>query len=155
MPAPAPPATPSGAVDRSHKGTAVPAVPVARLDNAPATLAAFRGKPLLVNLWATWCGPCVRELPTLDALAAARPDLQVVAVSEDSRTDAIAPFLAKHPAAHLTVLSDAKNVLLQRFGADNLPETILFDAHGREVWRLPGDLDWQGEGARKLLAELR
>lgn len=153
VPAEAPPAQPSGTIDRSRKGAAVPAVPIARLDGAPATLAAFRGKPLLVNLWATWCGPCIRELPTLDALATSEPDIHVVAVSQDAKASAIAGFLAKHPLPHLTVLSDTRNVLIQKFGADTLPQTILFDAHGREVWRLPGDLDWRGEKARLLVAE--
>src|SRR6202012_4119028 len=70
-PATAFPTAPQGdGVDRSHKGEAMPAMPFAQPGGAPATLASFRGHPVLVNLWATWCAPCVKELPALDSLAA-------------------------------------------------------------------------------------
>ena len=69
--APAAPAAPeAGKLDRSHKGETMPAMPFAAPGGAPATLGSFRGHPVLVNFWATWCAPCVKELPTLDALAA-------------------------------------------------------------------------------------
>ncbi|PMW91389.1 thioredoxin, partial [Pseudomonas sp. FW215-R2] len=68
------------AIDRSHKGEAAPTVSFEGPDGKPMTLAAFTGKPVLVNLWATWCGPCVKEMPTLDAAAATIP---VATISQD------------------------------------------------------------------------
>src|SRR5690349_14731045 len=74
-------------VDRSHKGQPAPAAMFEDPDGGPASIAKFNGVPVLVNLWASWCAPCVKELPTLDKLAAShRVDgaLGVVTVSEDS-----------------------------------------------------------------------
>src|SRR4051794_30184093 len=84
--APATEAGPQKGVDRSHKGSPAPAAEFGTPDGKPISLAKFRGVPVLVNVWATWCAPCVKELPTLDKLAAAhRIDaaLGVVAISED------------------------------------------------------------------------
>jgi len=77
----------TGRLDRSHAGTAAPALAFQGPDGQPTRLAAFRGRPVLVNLWATWCGPCVVEMPSLDALAGRQtPDrgLRVIAISQDS-----------------------------------------------------------------------
>lgn len=71
-------------IDRSHKGEAAPTAAFTGPDDAAVTLSAFRGKPLLVNLWATWCAPCVAEMPTLDALAAKSSEaMAVIAVAQD------------------------------------------------------------------------
>src|SRR3954469_10315245 len=84
--APAAEAGPQKGVDRSHKGEAAPAAEFTSPDGLPMPLAKVRRAPLLVNLWATWCAPCVKELPTLDKLAAShRSDgqLTVLAISQD------------------------------------------------------------------------
>ncbi len=153
----APPPAPSGAIDRGHARQAAPALPFAAPGGAPATLASFRGKPLLVNLWATWCGPCVRELPTLDTLAAREKGrLQVVAVSQDTGGDAqVGPFWAAHRFAALTPYTDTKMGLMEALKVDVLPTTILYDSHGREVWRMVGDKDWASADMARLLAEAR
>ena len=118
------------------------------------TLAAFRGKPLLVNLWATWCAPCIAEMPTLDKLAVARGDaLRVLVVSQDLGGAAqVRPFFAKNDYIALQPYLDPDLNLSLAYGA-NLPTTILYDAAGREVWRVTGGLDWTGDKAAKLLAE--
>jgi thiol-disulfide isomerase/thioredoxin len=144
-----------GTVARDHKGDAMPAMPFAAPGGAPATLTAFRGKPVLVNLWATWCGPCVKELPTLDALSAKGP-LKVIAVSQDTGGDTqVGPFWKAHGLKTLTPYTDAKNGLMAALKVDVLPTTILFDAKGREVWRVVGDKDWTGPEAAKLIGEAR
>ena len=78
-----PPPYPTGRLDRSHAGTPAPDVAFQDPNGRPARLADF-GRPVLVNLWATWCGPCIVEMPSLDALARRRgEDLKVLALSQD------------------------------------------------------------------------
>jgi thiol-disulfide isomerase/thioredoxin len=144
-----------GSVDRSHKGAKLSGQPFAAPGGAPATFGAWRGKPVLVNLWATWCAPCVRELPTLDALAAREAGrIGVVAVSQDMGGDkTVAPFWKAKGYRTLTAYTDGKNLLMAAMQADVLPTTILYDARGRELWRVTGGMDWSGAEAAKLLAE--
>jgi thiol-disulfide isomerase/thioredoxin len=148
------PARPSGALDRSHKGSAMPDIMLADQSGKTAQLTSFKGKPLLVNLWATWCAPCVVELPGLDKLAVARTGrLKVLSVSQDmSNTEKVAPFLAGK-APHLEPWLDPKNDLAMHIEASTLPTTIYYDASGREVWRYVGDHDWTSAETAALLAE--
>jgi thiol-disulfide isomerase/thioredoxin len=151
-------AGPQKGVDRSHKGAAAPDASFSTPDATPITLAKFRGVPVLVNLWATWCAPCVKELPTLDKLAAThRIDGQfaVVAVSQDDGPQAsVNAFLKKLNVTDLGAYHDPKSALSAALGPDTvLPTTILYDANGKEVWRYVGDLDWTGAEAAKLLSE--
>ncbi|MGR6330622.1 TlpA family protein disulfide reductase [Sphingomonas sp. XXL09] len=141
-------------VDRSHAGAPAPAATFAGPDGKSTSLAAFRGKPVLVNLWATWCGPCVAELPTLGKLAQAGT-VRVVAISQDMQaTDKVPAFLKDHGAAALAPYVDAKMALSLAYGT-NLPTTILFDSAGKEVWRWNGGNDWSSAAAAKLIAEAR
>lgn len=124
-------------------------------DGEETSLAAFRGQPLLVNLWATWCAPCIKELPTLDALADRANAPQVLAVSQDMAEPAkVQAFLADRKIA-LDAHQDAEMALSSALGANILPTTILYGSDGREVWRFTGDLDWTGGQAAELLAEAR
>lgn len=144
-------------VDRSHKGEAMPAMPFAQPGGAPATLTSFRGHPVLVNLWATWCAPCVKELPALDALAASSTGkMAVVAVSQDMNGDAdVQPFWKSHGIKALTAYTDKANKLMTAMGAAELPVTVLYDSKGKEVWRVAGGKDWTGPEMAKLLAEAK
>jgi thiol-disulfide isomerase/thioredoxin len=151
-------AGPVKGLDRSHKGSAPPATATFKNpDGGDISLAAFKGTPVLVNLWASWCIPCVKELPTLDALARShRADgrLGVVAVSQDSGPHAsVVAFLAKHKIADLAAYQDAEMHLSFGLDAPVLPTSVLYDAQGREVWRYVGDFDWTSAEAGKLLAE--
>ena len=116
----------------------------------------LRGVPVLVNLWATWCGPCVKELPTLDALGRQhRSDFAIVPIDQEMAERAsVDAFLKKHQL-DLPVYRDPKMAVSGAVGAEVLPTTILYDKNGREVWRYIGDLDWTGPEAAKLLAEAR
>lgn len=141
-------------VIRTEAGKPVPTASFTGPDDAPVTLAAFRGKPLLVNLWATWCAPCVAEMPTLDKLAAAQKDkLAVVAVAQDLQGAAVVdPWFAKAKLAALEPYLDPDNHLLDVYNSA-LPTSILYDAEGREVWRVIGAIDWEGAEAKGLLGE--
>jgi thiol-disulfide isomerase/thioredoxin len=157
-PAPAAEAGPVKGVDRSHKGEPGPAAAFNDPDGGEISLADFKGTPVLVNLWASWCAPCIKELPTLDKLAAAHRDdgqLGVIAVSQDSGPQAsVEAFFAKLKVEDLGAYHDAKMALSAALGPDTvLPTTILFDADGKEVWRYVGDLDWTSPDAAKLLSE--
>jgi thiol-disulfide isomerase/thioredoxin len=159
-PTPVAEAGPHKGVDRTHKGEAAPSAVFNNPDGGEISLAKFRGVPVLVNLWATWCAPCVKELPTLDKVAAAHRNdgaLGVIAVSQDMAPKAsIDAFLGKLRIKDLGAYYDPKSTLSGAYGADTvLPTTILYDADGKEVWRYVGDLDWTGPEAAKLLAEAK
>ena len=141
-------------IDRSHKGEAAPGAAFRGPDDAAVTLAAFKGKPLLVNLWATWCAPCVAEMPTLDALAAERGEaMAVIAVAQDLQgAEVVDPWFQKAGLKVLQPYLDPENALLDAYNSA-LPTTVFYDAAGRELWRVVGAIDWQGKEARALLAE--
>ena len=144
-------------VDRSHKGQPAPDATFKDPDGGEISLADFNGKPVLVNLWATWCAPCVKELPTLDRLSRSNEqagDLGVVAISQDTAPHAsVVAFLETHKIDRLAAYQDPKMALSGSLGAEVLPTSIFYDAQGREIWRYVGDLDWTTPEAAKLLAE--
>lgn len=149
------PAGPQTGLDRRQAGKPAPDVTFRDPDGEETSLAAFRGKPVLVNLWATWCAPCVKELPTLDALADRPAAPQVVALSQDMAEPAkVQAFLAERRVA-LEAYQDAEMAFSSATGASILPTTILYGSDGREIWRFTGDLDWTGPHAERLLAEAR
>jgi thiol-disulfide isomerase/thioredoxin len=118
------------------------------------SLADFRGKVVLLNLWATWCGPCVEEMPALDRLAASRPaeDFAVVAVSMDRGGMAvITPFLAEHGITTITPYLDPGGRAIAAIGARGLPTSILIGRDGAEIGRLEGAAAWDGTDAKALI----
>jgi thiol-disulfide isomerase/thioredoxin len=156
--APQAPAEQAGAakgVDRSQKGTAAPDITFLAPDGGETSLAELEG-PMLVNLWATWCAPCVKELPTLNALAQSQDGaIRVMAVSQDMGTQAsVESFLGKLKVAKLEAYQDPEMKLTDALGVRVMPTTVLYDRAGKEVWRYVGDLDWTGREAKALLAEV-
>jgi thiol-disulfide isomerase/thioredoxin len=149
------PEAPGKGADRSHKGQAAPATSFNDPDGNATSITAFAGKPTLVNLWATWCAPCVKELPTLDRIAQSENGkLNVVAISQDMGPHAsVEAFLKSHQIVALDSYHDPKMALSGALNAEVLPTSILYDAHGKEVWRYIGDQDWTSAAAAKLLAE--
>ena len=146
---------PTGRLDRSHGGTPAPDLAFEGPDGRPVRLSAFRGRPLLVNLWATWCGPCVVEMPVLDRLAGgqAGDGLQVIAISQDNGRQKVTDFFAARSFQRLQPYLDTRMDLMMTLGTGTLPTTILYDSQGREVWRMIGMADWQGERVARLLLE--
>jgi thiol-disulfide isomerase/thioredoxin len=150
-----PPAEPAAeeratGLDRSQRGKPAPTTMFADPAGKEVSLTAFKGAPVLVNLWATWCAPCVKELPTLDRLEG----VKVIAVSQDTGPQpSVAAFLETHKIANLGAYHDPKMALSGALGAQILPTTILYDGEGRELWRYTGDLDWTSAEAAKWLAE--
>ena len=103
----------------------------------------FKGKYVLVNLWATWCAPCVSELPSLVKLQAAVPGIKVLAVDVGhDKPEKAAAFLKDHKADSLGVNVDTELALLHAFGAYGLPTTVLVDPSGKEVAKAQGPAEW-------------
>lgn len=146
---------PAGALDRSNAGEAIPEFTVSDAEGRTLKLGSLKGKPVLINLWATWCAPCVVELPMLDELAAQRGDsLRVLTISQDTQdTGKVAPFLTEKGGRNLEPWLDPKSDLTFELGAQTLPTTILYDSSGKEVWRYIGGNDWTGEAAAALIEE--
>jgi thiol-disulfide isomerase/thioredoxin len=147
--------SPAGRLDRSRAGSAAPATAFEDPDGAPASLADFRGKPVLLNLWATWCAPCIAEMPTLDRLAAREEGrMHVLTISQDlDGREKVEAFFAKQGYRNLETWLDPQMALMTELKADTLPTTILYDARGREVWRVVGMEDWKSARAAQLLKE--
>jgi len=135
-------------IDRSHAGEPAPPIPFevkgGKVTSVAALLAAAKGKPVLVNLWATWCVPCIAEMPALDALAKARAGrLTVLAISEDLEGwRAVDKFFAPGKFLGLRPYLDQPGNYAVKMGATGLPLSILYGADGREKWRVNGPLKW-------------
>jgi thiol-disulfide isomerase/thioredoxin len=112
---------------------------------------------VLVNLWASWCGPCIKELPTLAKLSDAHLEdgqLGVIAVCQDrGPQSSVTAFLAAHKIDGLGAYQDPEMALSGALGVQVMPTTVLYDRQGREMWRYVGDMDWTSAEASKLLAE--
>jgi thiol-disulfide isomerase/thioredoxin len=112
--------------------------------------------PVLLNLWATWCAPCVKEMTQLDALAEElEGEVRVITVSQDVRgAEVVEPFFAKGGYARLEPWLDPDAALSAQFTPEGaLPLTILFDATGKEVLRVAGGYDWGSPEAAKLVRD--
>lgn len=122
----------------------------------PATLGDFKGKPTVVNLWATWCAPCLREMPSLVKLHAQFADaLTVAAVAEDhGGSKVVAPFIAQHDLDALAIYLDPKGALAQAFEVTGLPTSIVLDAEGRVVGKVEGAADWSSAAMLGVLRPL-
>ena len=123
-------------------------------DGGETTLAAFRGRTVLLNFWATWCAPCVREMPSLDRLQARLKGegLEVVAVSEDfAGIDLVQPFFKRLKLETLEIFLDDRGALAKAFGIAGLPTTLLIDRAGRMVGGLEGPAEWDSDDAVALI----
>lgn len=119
----------------------------------PVRLSSFRHRLVLINLWATWCGPCVREMPSLDRLQAKLGgDLTILAISEDrGGAKTVDPFLAKHGIKTLTAYLDPSGAVAHAFGVQGLPTSFLIDGDGRVLGSLEGAADWDSPAMMALL----
>ena len=121
---------------------------------APLTIADKRGKVVLLNLWATWCPPCVREMPSLDHLQArlGGAGFEVVAVSVDrAGAQVVDPFYARMGLEHLAKYFDPTSRISRALGVIGLPTTVLIDRDGNEVGRVAGAADWDSAAALALI----
>lgn len=139
----------TGTIDASFAGTALPDLVVSDGAQRSLDLGSVEG-PVLLNLWATWCAPCVVEMPQLDELAGAlEGEVRVITISQDLRgAEVVDPFFAARDFARLEPWLDPETALSAQFSpAGQLPLTILFDASGKEVWRVAGGYEWASKAA--------
>lgn len=128
-------------------------------DGKPTTLSAMRGKTVLVNLWATWCLPCLTEMPALDALQGALggPDFEVVAINIDTRhPDKPKKWLADKNIGRLAYYADPQAKVFQDIRSvkkvEGMPISLLVDPAGCELALLQGPAEWAGADAKALIA---
>lgn len=124
---------------------AVPTVPFYDGAGSARTLADYRGQPLIVNLWATWCAPCVQEMPALDRLVelVRAERIAVLALSSDrAGAPAVQRFFEAHGIRRLEILIDRGTAVTRALAARGLPTTVLFDRSGRERGRVVGVAEW-------------
>ncbi len=146
----------TGEIDRSHAGDLMPAVALTDPEGKELNTGALSGTPVLINLWATWCAPCVKEMPTLDALAGEYGDrLRVVTISQDLEGKAkVVQFFEKEKFAHLEPWLDPDNKAMENLGGLGvLPTTVLYSASGEEIARVVGGFDWESAEAKALIDE--
>lgn len=145
----------AGVPTRAFAGTPLPDLQFNDPAGKVLDLGAADG-PVLLNLWATWCGPCVKEMPQLDALAGAlEGEVRVITVSQDMRgAELVTPFFAKNGYKRLEPWLDPETTLSAQFTPEGaLPLTILFDASGKEVLRVTGGYDWGAPEAAALVRD--
>lgn len=154
-------AVPSGAAEAAQllalHAAPVPVPTLTFVDASGTTrsLADYRGKFVLLNIWATWCVPCRTEMPTLDRLQGllGSADFEVLAVSIDrGGTEVVQKFFAETGVKHLTTNVDASGRAAFALGILGLPATLLLDRDGMEIGRLIGPTEWD---APEMIAQLQ
>jgi thiol-disulfide isomerase/thioredoxin len=123
--------------------------------DAPRSMAEYKGKWVVLNFWATWCAPCREEMPSLDRLQAALPDIAVVPVATGrNAVPGIEKFYAEAGITRLPVLRDPKSELSRSASVMGLPVTLILNPEGQEVARLIGDAEWDSDSAVAILSAL-
>ncbi|MBU0642498.1 MAG: TlpA family protein disulfide reductase [Alphaproteobacteria bacterium] len=135
----------------------VSALPFTTMDGAEETLADYAGKLVLLNFWATWCAPCRKEMPALDALSAEFGDKGFVVLpiaTGHNPTPAIEKFFETAQIRGLTARLDPKGAMARDMGVLGLPVSILISPQGQEIARMTGDADWFSPSAQAIVTEL-
>lgn len=131
-------------------------VPFETLEGAKVNLSDYRGNLVLVNLWATWCAPCIKEIPMMDKI---RRDnltnkLVVLPLSIDEQYDQVAAFLTRHNLGDYPTLVDPQRQIDKMLPADVVPATYVFDGDGNLIGFLRGYLDWGDKEVQPYLEQL-
>lgn len=133
---------------------ALPAVAFTDAEGNPLTLTDWKGKVVLLNLWATWCAPCRKEMPQLDELQRqlGSDRFEVVALSADrAGVEGARKFFDQIKVQSLKIYVDSSARATSALKAIGMPTTLLIDAEGREIGRLVGPAEWDGDDAKRLI----
>ena len=145
------------ALKRSDPPVAAPDIRFVDANGGEHRLSEFRGHGMVINLWATWCVPCVAEMPSLATLSKtlAPADIAVLPLSSDrGGAAAVQAFFRKHEIGGLPVLLDPQGAASQSFGVEGIPVTVIVDKAGREQARLEGSADWSTPLAAAVVRKL-
>lgn len=141
-------------LQRWPERTPAPALPAADLQGRAWSLAALRGRAVLVNFWATWCGPCKEEMPTLQTLAELEGErLAVLAINSRERPATVRRYLAA-TQLKLPVLLDPQGEATRAWQVSAFPTTVLIDATGQPRQVVTGAVDWTGADAARWVQAL-
>jgi thiol-disulfide isomerase/thioredoxin len=148
----------AGKLIETRPAKPIPELTLTDLDKEePANLSAYKGKPLIINLWATWCGPCVKEMPSLMQLATSLKDqgVAVVAISEDRGGKFVVdPFLKEHNISGLPIFLDKTMSTMKALKTPAMPTTILIDGDGNQIAEVYGERDWASPESKAEIARL-
>ena len=125
---------------------------MAGLNGPPRSLSSYRGRPLIINVWASWCGPCRAEAASLERLASSKAGSRyvVIGVSTDDDRNAALKWL-KHSNATVSHYIDSRLTLEHMLGASTIPLTVLVDAGGRVVARFQGARQWDTVESMRMI----
>ena len=133
----------------------IPEVVLLDAQDGEHSLSDYKGKWVVLNFWATWCAPCRHEMPSLDRLQAALPEIAVVPVATGRNAVAgIERFFGEVGIANLPILRDPRSELARGMGVMGLPVTVILNPEGQEVARLIGDAEWDSDSAKAIMAAL-
>jgi thiol-disulfide isomerase/thioredoxin len=133
-------------------GATLPDAVLEGLNGPPRHVRSFRGRPLLINVWASWCGPCKLEMASLERLAWQERQFAIIGISTDDDADQ-ASGLLKGTHATISHYLDHNLQMEHLLGASRLPLTVLVDADGRVLQRVYGARQWDGAEARAMIDE--
>lgn len=146
---------------RAESPATLPPLRFTMADGTPRSLGDYAGKGIVLNFWATWCAPCVSEMPALEALSrklagqGAGKEIVVLPISLDrGGADAVRPFYAGHGIASLPVLLDPHSETMMALKLDGIPTTLVIDRNGREVARVQGPVRWDQDEAAAVIRRL-
>ena len=122
-------------------------------DGTEMRLSDYKGKVILVNIWATWCAPCIAEMPMLDELQAAKggPSFEVVTISLDRTVEEASQWFKKNGIENLPLWHDGTYGVSGELALPGLPTSIFYNRQGREIARSPGEVDWTSAEALALV----